>query len=155
MKKIITTILMISVFVWCIPKISNAEEIENVSLGPKETAVLLSVVFPGIGQIYNKQTTKGIVLAGIGAASLIASIVMYNTANKTYDDYEKKGDPNDSLYDTYLSQITATNIFLGIYAVVWGYSVVDAYLGASKNKVSLNILPYKKDGVMVVYTKTF
>jgi TM2 domain-containing membrane protein YozV len=98
MKKIITTILIISVFVWCIPKISNAEETENVSLGPKETAVLLSVVFPGVGQIYNKQTTKGIVLAGIGAASLIASIVMYNTANKTYDDYEKKGDQNNRMY---------------------------------------------------------
>jgi len=154
MKKIITTILIISMFIWWVPKSLYAEETENVSLGPTETAVLLSVVFPGLGQIYNKQTTKGIVLSGIGAVSLLGSIIMYNVANKTYKDYEKKGDPNDSLYDTYLSQIMMTNIFLGVYTVVWGYSIIDAYLGASKKKVSFNILPYK-NGVMLVYTKTF
>ena len=99
-------------------------------------AALRSLILPGWGQFFNGQKTKGYILGAIALSCAGASIVTYQLALKDWDDYEKKGIPDDPLYDNYKSKVITTNFLIGVSAAAWLYAVLDAYFVANKKPVS-------------------
>lgn len=153
MKKIISIICILTMFVLFVPY-QFAEESEEIKLGPKETTILLSVLFPGLGQFYSGQKIKGAIFAGTTILTITLSAIMYNIANQTYEDYKATGNPYDPLYDDYLSQITMTNVFLGLTGAIWAFNIIDAYFGVKTKSLSFE-LKTGKDKIMLTYIKKF
>lgn len=155
MKKIISCLCIISLICACLIGVSYSQESSDVQIGNFETTLMLSLVFPGLGQIYNKQITKGAIFAGATVSSLVLSIIMYNTANQIYEDYKATGDPYHPKYDDYLSYITMTNVFLVLTGVIWATNLVDAYFVASKNKRQSFNLEIEKNKIMLSFKTKF
>ncbi|MCS7228362.1 MAG: DUF5683 domain-containing protein, partial [Endomicrobia bacterium] len=139
-QEMITVLCIIILFFSFLPHIgySQQEDKSEVQLGHLETTIMLSAVFPGLGQLYNKQKIKGAVFLGATVCSLALAIIMYSTANQIYEDYKTLGDPYHPKYDDYLSYITMTNVFLALTGVIWTANIVDAYLTAKSKKVGFD-----------------
>lgn len=95
-------------------------------------AALRSLILPGWGQFFNGQKTKGYILGAVALGCAVGSVVTYQLALKDWDDYEKKGIPDDPLYDSYKGKVITTNVLIGVSAAAWIYAVVDAYLAGPK-----------------------
>lgn len=91
-------------------------------------AAIRSAVVPGWGQYFNGDKTRAGIVAGAEAALIVSSVIMYSKADSTYSDYERKGVPDDPLYDEYKSQKKTADILLGLAIAGWVYNIVDAYL---------------------------
>lgn len=103
-----------------------------------------SAVFPGWGQVFNGQQTKGFVTGGVFWVSTIASIVLFNQADATFDDYEKRGVIDDPLYDDYVTQNNQATVAAYLAAATYLYGVIDAYVNG---KSSDDEYALKKEGL--------
>jgi hypothetical protein len=122
---------------------------------------LRSLVLPGWGQFFNSQKTKGYIVSCGTGLLVISSYLLYVRANNTYDDYEKIGAVNGSIYSDYETQSQDAMIVSFVAAGAWIYGVVDAYLTAKntshrsakiENTVKINC---SSDGIKLVYQKKF
>ncbi|MFH1784639.1 MAG: DUF5683 domain-containing protein [bacterium] len=115
------------------------EEETGFSAWTPKNAALRSLMLPGWGQFFNEQPTKGYIFAGTEIILLGTTLVMYNQANSTYDDYEN----GKATYDDYSKKLDTVNMVVGVMAAVWIYNVIDAYVNASYEE-EVSLLP--KDG---------
>ena len=89
-------------------------------------AGVFSAIFPGLGQVYNEQIGKGLVLFSI---SLIPAFFLILVFIETFFIY-----PQDAVYGI-------VNLVLGafVYMALWGVSVTDAQKMAYKINESIKI----------------
>ncbi len=123
-------------------EIKNVQENETKNLPSVRTAILLSVLFPGVGQIYLGENTKGIIITSVSGGLILSSFLVWNYAESIYNDYETTLDP--VLYDSYSTNIDIANFLLVAYFGVWVYNIVDVYLTTSKMNKSKNVFYYQK-----------
>ncbi|MFN3967046.1 MAG: DUF5683 domain-containing protein [Endomicrobiia bacterium] len=110
-----------------------AQSVElNLSAKTPTNSAIHSAIFPGWGQYFNGQKTKGYVLMGSEIVTLTSTILLYNHAEETYKKYEEKGLRNDPLYDEYSKQMDYVYVGIAISVGIWLYSIVDAYLVCDK-----------------------
>ncbi len=102
--------------------------LRNINLQVKPA--LLSTLFPGLGQLENKQKAKGYAYLGIGAVLLGTAIYtgLYSQSLwGTYENYQTEA--NYNAYKKRAEKWTPTaNIFIGITATFWFYNILDAYM---------------------------
>ncbi len=90
--------------------------------------MIRSILFPGLGQFYNNENVKGLILTSLGVAALASSIYFIVDSNKKKNDYLNATNIStiDNNYNSYNSAYKMKNISLISFAVVWLYSQVDA-----------------------------
>ena len=113
---------------------------------------LRSFILPGWGQVDNKQSVKGYVVGGSAALSLIYSFSLDQQANRYYNDYQKNGVIDSSLYTDYENNLTQSKNISYLAAGIWIYGILDAYFTA-KNNIGRDESE-KNDKVVVNYTKS-
>jgi hypothetical protein len=154
LKKLILSLITISflfnVPVFAQPKVINFSDHTPVNAG------LRSLILPGWGQFFNHQKTKGFIVSGSAVVTVLGSYLLYTGASNTYNDYEKKGLKDDTLYSDYETQQQQAMIVSLIAAGVWIYGVVDAFVIAKKpvKTEGLFIIPTLK-GMKLAYSKRF
>ncbi|MCB4792310.1 MAG: DUF5683 domain-containing protein [Elusimicrobia bacterium] len=134
----------------------------DISKKTPANAGIRSMFFPGWGQVYNNQKTKGYIICGLALATFAYSSMLYVEADDVYTDYAKKGIKNDPLYSDYETKFNqAKNVsYFGIG--IWVYSIIDALAngGNSQNNTVLErkngfFLDYSRSGCSLTYTKKF
>lgn len=108
---------------------------DAVVLRSRGDAVLRSLIFPGLGQSYNRQPVKAVAFAGAEVALLGAALGYHLAGNAAWSDYRKvnAGTPSPSadatrLYDLASSRYTTRNWLLAGCGVVWVAGLVDAWV---------------------------
>jgi len=120
----------------------------------------LSLIFPGLGQIYNDHLIKGWILTTLSAASLGSMIFFIIDSNKKEDLYYKE--INSFLikekYDDYNFSFKMRNASIIAFATLWLYSQIDLVFFSESN-ANLMILPDMKlhplYGVILNYKYNF
>ena len=105
-------------------------------------ALLSAFVWPGAGQLYNREFKKGAAL--IGLTLLMAAVVIIATAAEVTRQLPADiGDLDADLIRTLPAQVLAarTGPLLAsslVLLVAWGYGIIDAYFGGrGRRKLSL------------------
>jgi hypothetical protein len=105
-------------------------------------ALLSAFVWPGAGQLYNREFKKGAAL--IGLTILVAVVVIIATAAEVTRQLPGDlGDLDADLIRTLPAQVLAarTGPLLGsslVLLVAWGYGIIDAYFGGrGRRKLTL------------------
>jgi TolB-like protein len=109
---------------------------DAVVLRSRGDALMRSLLFPGLGQSYNRQTAKAIAFAGTELALLGAAAAYHLAGNQAHDEYLKVGasaggSPSAEatrLYDLASSRYTTRNWLLIGGAGVWVVNLVDAWV---------------------------
>ncbi len=83
--------------------------------------MVLSLLWPGLGQLYNRQIIKGLIL--IFGLPVLAKIGL---GYAFFGAYEALGDLR------YLGLLSAGLLILALAAAIWIYATVDAYRAAQK-----------------------
>ncbi len=98
--------------------------------------MIRSILFPGLGQFYNNENVKGLILTSLGAAALASSIYFIIDSNKKKNDYLNATDINtiNNKYNLYNTAYKMKNISLISFAAIWLYSQVDALFFRGKRK---------------------
>ena len=97
------------------------------------TAVLLSALYPGLGQLYNGRRWKTVIYAGLGTVMLANAIILYKESVRaedtrdTYPDQTDEWDYYDQLSTLYREDAIS---FLWWYGAVWFIGMLDAYVDA-------------------------
>jgi hypothetical protein len=111
---------------------------------PRPSALARSLAFPGWGQRYKGEQTKGWVLTGLWATGLAAATAAHVSYGQARDDYEAEMDPDlvDERYATMDAWYKARNNALLGAALVWAYAAVDAgVFGEPEEQVALRPSP--------------
>lgn len=108
---------------------------DAVVLRSRGDAVMRSLLFPGLGQSYNRQPAKAIAFAGAELALLGAAVAFHLSGSAAWDDYlavdaGTSGSPSAEatrLYDLADSRYQTRNWLLVGGAAVWVVGLVDAW----------------------------
>jgi len=90
-------------------------------------AAIRSAFVPGWGQWFNGQSVKGTVMFIGFTAALAGSLSRYQASRNSYDEYKDLGNQNHTSFDDYESERSQALILGGVAAVIYGFSVIDAY----------------------------
>lgn len=153
MQQKLKTIIL---FVLCMSFLSQVlfakPVIINLSRRTPSNSALRSVIFPGWGQIYNKEKPKGYIIGASSLLCITSSYLMYDKANESYKKYDNLGVKNSSLYFDYEDQYNRAR-YLAYFGVgIWVYSIIDAYINAKKYFQGTAYL--KKDGVVFDFSNS-
>ncbi len=112
----------------------KARRIEN----DIKTSALLSLVYPGIGHLYDGQKAKGWALTALTTLSLASSIYFFVDSNKKKNAYlEEKNPANfDSRYSDYNKSYKYRNYSIIALGVVWLYSQLDLLFFSDSHNVN-------------------
>ncbi len=112
----------------------KARQMEN---GVK-TSAFLSLIYPGLGHLYDGQKVKGWALTALTTAALASSIYFYIDADKKRNEYldEKNALYFDSKYSDYNKSFKYRNYSLIALGVVWLYSQLDLLFFSRSQNVS-------------------
>ncbi|MEM9830925.1 MAG: hypothetical protein AAF944_09810 [Bacteroidota bacterium] len=103
----------------------NPQAVKYANTSPREPllAGVLSLIIPGAGQVYNKQTGKGLAMFG---ANVISWVLAANSAANSID--------YDAVYNGYYEEPNYTGfyVFTGLAIATNLYSVIDAAVSANK-----------------------
>jgi hypothetical protein len=107
----------------------ESSDVINVNFNSKTptNSLIRSAIYPGWGQLFNQQKTKGYVLIGTESTLILGSVYYFFQASKKYDDYTDKGIISGPLYDDYQKTYDTAMLAVGIAAATWIYGMVDAY----------------------------
>ncbi len=112
---------------------------------PRPAAVMRSMILPGWGQMYKKETRKGILLMSAWGATTAGTLVAHYQRKQAEDDYlgaQTLAELND-LYPTFDRWHKVRNNMFVAASAIWIYSYVDALLYApSPSPVQFHITPY-------------
>ena len=100
-------------------------------------ALLSGLVVPGLGQIINQQTKKGIALLVIVFILFIAGTIQFAillSASVLGGQITNPLDTSAALETLQDKDLTALWIILSLFGFVWLYSVVDAFIGGKKKR---------------------
>ena len=112
-------------------------------MAPVIIPVLLSFFLgPGMGQLYNKEFKKGVIMIVVSAGVLAATCAWYFKAIHAYLPADMTTiDPQalEPLLKNAAEQVSAKNgtmlsVSEALLMVLWLYGIVDAYLAAQKKK---------------------
>lgn len=100
------------------------------------SAIIRSILLPGLGHISNGEKTKGIILTTLSAASLGSMVYFIIDTNKKQDAYQSENDPNliPSKYNDYNNSYKLRNASIITFAVIWLYSQIDLLFFTDFNK---------------------
>src|SRR6266568_3558122 len=109
---------------------------DAVVLRSKSDALFRSLLFPGLGQLYNRQPAKGWAFLGTEVALLGTALGFHLAGSKAYTQYQDVGPaPGQSpsaeasqLYDLSASRYRTRDDLLIAAGAVWIVNVVDAYV---------------------------
>lgn len=121
-------------------KDENRSQTFQISLSKIKNAQLRNFIFPGWGNLYIGNKTKGIILSSLFASSLISSLYfIYDTYAKEKN-YLNEIDINliPKKYDEYNSSYKLRNISLVIMGVTYLYSQIDFILFESTDLIELD-----------------
>ena len=111
---------------------------------PILAVVLSTLVFPGVGQIYNRQYKKGLAIAVVSGILLF---FMFRPMVSSYISFVKTssdiGAVDISKMNVPVMPTPDASLTLFL-TIVWLFAIVDAYVSAKKNNNRLKIL---KDGI--------
>ncbi len=114
---------------------------------PEINAGLRSLLFPGLGQKYNKEDKKSLIFMIAGGALLATTGYMIYNQSAMYNDYKSAADAfngnksqatwdtADSKYSEYGSSLRTANIVIGITSAFWAYNIYDAYAGGRRRTI--------------------
>jgi TolB-like protein len=97
-----------------------------------------SAVFPGWGQIYNKQPVKGGIFMALGIGVLGAAGTMIGVSTLERNRYALNRPDTVDARVTANNYILAANLLLISYGVVWAVSIIDA-LVSGKDHTTFNV----------------
>ena len=102
-----------------VPSLSAASNLKH--------SVILSAIFPGLGQFYRHENSKGWILTTLGAAALSSAVYFIIDSNNKEKKYLNAVDKTviQSMYNNYNSSYMMKNISLISFAAVWLYSQID------------------------------
>jgi TolB-like protein len=118
---------------------------DAVVLRSRGDAVMRSLLFPGLGQNYNRQGAKALAFAGAEIALLGAAVAYHVSATSSWNDYKAVkqtggGSPSAEatrLYDQASSRYTTRNWLLAGGAAVWVVGLVDAWVSGVDGQAML------------------
>lgn len=90
-------------------------------------AGIRSIVIPGWGQSFYGDKRKGALLFGTTLAAGTLALLSYSKSVNSYDDYKNSGRVDDSSYDDYSRELTASIALTAVAGILWGYSIFDAF----------------------------
>ena len=93
-----------------------------------------ALVVPGLGQIINEQLKKGIfILSAVFILFLLTVIESYRIIRSILDKMQINPSNNEMMMDRLGSENLSVLFFLlAVFALLWIYSIVEAYLTAKK-----------------------
>lgn len=141
MKVLISILIMHIVF---IPLFSNT----NHNKIPLYKNVLeKSLLYPGWGQIIEKQYIKGFGFMLLETGLIISAIIINNKSNEYYNDYKNATNIDDVIYWRQKTEEFDKNRNLLILsaAFVWVVNLIDIYIHVKKKKRRLKLGFIKKD----------
>ncbi len=135
-----------------IKKTENTKE-PKPDLSRFRKSVLRSIVFPGWGHLYSGQKEKGLILTGLSAASLSASVYFILRTNDLEKKYLNALEQNDidRKYTAYNRSFKIRNGVLLAYALVWGYAQFDltaALFRNPKRQLTLSLFPAAENSIV-------
>ena len=88
-----------------------------------------ALIIPGLGQIINQQVRKALViLAAVFVLFVTAAIAMYSLLKSGLSNTSPvNASPEEILQEVSHQDFSALWIILGVFAIVWLYSVLDAF----------------------------
>jgi len=108
------------------------------------SALCSALIIPGLGQIMNQQLKKGLVLLGVVFALFVMAVIAGYSLLKSglSESSLANSNPETILRKLGSHDFSALWIILGVFAVVWIYSVLDAFwtgrkIGASSGQGQL------------------
>jgi hypothetical protein len=118
----------------------KVQQIEN-SL---KTSAMLSIIYPGVGHLYDGQKTKGWVLTSLTTIAVASSAYFYFDANKKKTRYLDEKNPAyfDSRYSDYNKSYKFRNYSIIALGVVWLYSQLDLLFFSNSRNVK-NVIAEK------------
>jgi hypothetical protein len=84
-----------------------------------------SFFLPGWGQWYKGYAAKGAILGAVEIGSIALAYTSYQQAKDAERDFRK----GKASYSEHTRMVDQANFFVVAAALVWGYSLVDAYVG--------------------------
>jgi len=134
------------------PRTYNNFDIELEPLSKKK-ALLLSALYPGLGQWYSEKPTKALLMNIIALGSISTSLITNNTISDYNDEYESlqskyrnstsEAEINSAYkkmkdkYNELEKMQTIRNIFIGLSVSVYIASIIDAYFNWPFDNVHL------------------
>lgn len=105
-------------------------------------AMLRSIVFPGLGQLYLDKP-RGYAYASVAAASLGLTVYSAVLVPGLHDDYLQATSPAviEDKYDEYNQWYHIRNSAAVIYAVNWGLSLTDILIFGDQHSPTFSLLP--------------
>lgn len=102
------------------------------------SALCSALIIPGLGQIINQQIKKGLVLLGaVLVLFVMAVIAMYSLLKSGLsENFLVTAKPEVIIRELRNQDFSALWILLCVFAVVWLYSVLDAFWTGRKGDVS-------------------
>jgi hypothetical protein len=107
------------------------------------TSISLSLI-PGLSQlVFQKNTTKSLLLFGAFGVSSVLTLTNKIKADNYYDDYLKATTPQDAKakYELADQQIKEAGLYLGLVIATVVYSIVDQYVETSSYNSLFEITP--------------
>jgi len=109
---------------------------DAVVLRSRSGAVFRSLLVPGFGQFYNRQTAKGWLVIGTEVAALGSALAFHLAGDRTYSEYQEVSRASgtspsaeaERLYDSARSRYRTRDWLLVAAGAVWVANVADAYL---------------------------
>ena len=119
-----------------VPQVEIEPRVVDLTAPSGGHAGLRSLVVPGWGQIFNGEKRKGAVLFGTTLTAGFLAYFFYQESSESYDEYKNSGRINDSRYDDYERELTVSRARGGMAAILWVYSIYDAFGKGSSPKTS-------------------
>jgi hypothetical protein len=102
------------------------------------SALCSALIIPGLGQIINQQVKKGLVLLGAVLVLFVMAVIAMHSLLKSglSENSLVTARPEVIIQKLSNQDFSALWIMLGVFAVVWLYSVLDAFWTGMKGDVS-------------------
>ncbi|MGC4114379.1 MAG: FlgO family outer membrane protein [Myxococcales bacterium] len=111
---------------------------ESVVLRSKSGAVFRSLIVPGWGQIYNRQTLKAGIIMGGELALFAGALTFHLTGDWAKGRYEQGLPETSGHWKLAEQRYQWRNILLYVAAGVWVYNILDAYLSGVDGESALS-----------------
>jgi hypothetical protein len=95
-------------------------------------AAVRSLLIPGWGQAFNRQTARAGTFFLLAGGCLAVSLGMHEKALESYHAYQSMGVVEGPSYDRYKRQRNVSFLAGSLSALFWGWSVRDAYREGSR-----------------------
>jgi|GEM_PF-1948651 len=131
-----------------VPSVVIAEDVQA-------TAMLRSVVFPGLGQTYLRKK-RGFAYIGIAATSLGLTVYSAVRVPRLHDRYLQATSPSiiEDRYDQFNRWYQVLNSAAVIYGITWGIALADLVVFRDTNSPAFAFLPVG-DGIQLHATYTW